>query len=72
MTRGILLLILFSVLCFPLTVSGQWKMFEHRSEYKPADVLQASELSKRQVTGKVTVIINMSVMCFCQKSGQRN
>ena len=38
---------MFSILCFPLTGHGQWKMFEHRSEYKPGDVLQASEFIKK-------------------------
>lgn len=39
----ILLIILIFGFCFPLTGYGQWKMFEHRAEYKAGDVLQASK-----------------------------
>ena len=48
MKRRILLLILFFVFCYPMAGHGQWKMFEHRYEYKPGDVLQASEFIKKK------------------------
>jgi NosR/NirI family nitrous oxide reductase transcriptional regulator len=48
MKRRILLFILIFIVCYPLTGHGQWKMFEHRYEYKPGDVLQASEFVEKK------------------------
>jgi NosR/NirI family nitrous oxide reductase transcriptional regulator len=43
MKKKILLIILIFGFCYPLTGHSQWKMFEHRAEYKHGDVLQASK-----------------------------
>lgn len=48
MDKKILPLILFFVFCYPPSGHGQWKMFEHRYEYTPGDVLQASEFIEKK------------------------
>jgi len=48
MKRAILLLILVIVFCYPMSGHGQWKMFEHRYEYKPGDVLEASKFVEKK------------------------
>jgi len=48
MRKTLILLILIFVFCFPVTGQGQYKMFEHRYEYKPEDVLQASEFIEKK------------------------
>jgi NosR/NirI family nitrous oxide reductase transcriptional regulator len=48
MKRRIVLIFLFFLFLFPLTGHSQWKMFEHRYEYKPGDVLKASEFVKKK------------------------
>jgi len=48
MRKKLALFILIFVFCFPLAGQGQYKMFEHRYEYKPGDVLQASEFIEKK------------------------
>jgi NosR/NirI family nitrous oxide reductase transcriptional regulator len=48
MKKGILLLVLVFVFCYPMAGLGQWKMFEHRYEYKPGDVLNAAEFIEKK------------------------
>ncbi len=48
MKRGILLIILVIVFCYPMSGHGQWTMFEHRYEYKPGDVLEASKFVEKK------------------------
>ncbi|MEW6410439.1 MAG: FMN-binding protein [Nitrospirota bacterium] len=43
MKKGIIFLILFFCLSYPLKGFGQWKFFEHRYSYKLEDVLHASK-----------------------------
>jgi len=47
MKRKMLMIILIFGFCYPLTGYGQWKMFEHRYEYKPGDVLQTSRFVEK-------------------------